>query len=178
MPRLEEVAPPPRDPVETTGAGGWQAVERQLGLTLPTDYHRLIDRYGTGQFGQFLWVLNPFTSNKNLNLLVHGRAILDADRELREAWPDVVPHALFPEAGGLLPAAVTDNGDRLYWRTTGDSDSWSIVLCESRGPGVEYHPSVLSVVIRDWLLGNLPSKIIAPPRLPAEIEFAPWRDKT
>jgi hypothetical protein len=69
---------------------------------------------------------------------------LAALRELK-GMPGIrhVPYPLFPEPGGLLPFGIDDNGDGLYWLTTGEPDQWSIVVNESRAP--EYEQFDMSV---------------------------------
>ena len=90
-------------------------------------------------------------------LFAQGRRpiILEADREIRDSFPDDVPEALFPEPGGLHPWAGTDNGDRLYWRTEGNPDSWSVVVWESRGPQYEDYALTMSGFLVAWLQGDV-----------------------
>ena len=39
---------------------------------------------------------------------------------------------MFPSNGGLLPCAITDNGDEIYWLTSNIVDEWNIIVYESR----------------------------------------------
>ena len=59
--RLLELAPPPTSPVDAGTPDRWGQIERTLGTTLPGDYKSLIDAYGSGEFCDLLWLLNPFT---------------------------------------------------------------------------------------------------------------------
>lgn len=122
-----------RPPFTSSGImeSDWLPVEAHLGLSLPDDYKTFIDHYGTGAIDSFLYILNPFSSNPRLNLLDEGRIKLDAIRQLRH---EVIPYLIHPDAGGLLPWGVTDNGDVLYWLCAGSPSHWSIVVNESRGP--------------------------------------------
>src|SRR6476646_8300105 len=146
--QLATILPPPSIPIAATG--DWSAVANALGTRLPDDYMGFITRYGTGCISGFLWVLNPFEKNAHLNLLARYPIITAGDRQIREESPDEVPEPLYPEPGGLLPWALTDNGDRLYWRTTGAADSWTVVVWESRGP--EHASCALSMAgfLRAW----------------------------
>jgi hypothetical protein len=49
-----------------------------------------------------------------------------------QSYGEVVPYKIFPAKGGLLPFAMTDNGDVLYWIVVGDPDEWRVVVNESR----------------------------------------------
>lgn len=121
---------PPAKPSEIPD-GGWQSVQARLGIEFPADYKEFIARYGTGAIDSFLWVLSPFATNRHLNLFDEGRAKLEALSELRY---ESIPYPLFPDAGGILPWGVTDNGDVLYWLCNGPPSDWVIVVNESRGP--------------------------------------------
>ena len=66
---LRKVMAPPARPVETTNGGGWQFIQVKLGITLPEDYKEFVSTFGTGAVDSFLWVLNPFSKNDNLNLI-------------------------------------------------------------------------------------------------------------
>jgi hypothetical protein len=151
---------PPEKPF--AASGDWQAVAAAVGTGLPSDYKAFIARYGTGRVSGFVWVYNPFEENAHLNLLSCYRTILDADREIRESFPDDVPEPLFPERGGLLPWAVTDNGDRLYWRTNGEPDSWPVVVWESRGPRYESYALSMAGFLLAWLNGEITVPVFPP----------------
>ncbi|MFC7641032.1 hypothetical protein ACFQX6_08560 [Streptosporangium lutulentum] len=80
--------------------GDWSAVETTLGLGLPTDFKALIERYGLGQFLDFITPLTPFGAR---DLLVqHAQRLLDRERSYREQYPDECPYPFYPEPGGLL----------------------------------------------------------------------------
>jgi hypothetical protein len=152
---LCKAVPPPDNPFEAGRPEGFTAVEGRLGLALPTDYKSLIGAYGAGSWKGFLWVLNPFASNRYLNLFEQTQRQLDAERTIRADWPKDVPFALYPEPGGLLPWAMTDNGDRLYWVTEGRPDTWDTVVYESRGPEYDRHRMSCCEFLRRWVAGEL-----------------------
>jgi hypothetical protein len=128
---LTRVIRPPAPSAERPDDEAWQSVESKLGTKLPVDYKEFITRYGTGAVDNFLWVFNPFSHNRYLNLLDAGKAQLDALRHLRY---ERVPYPLYPDTNGILPWGITDNGDVLYWLCKGDASNWLIVVNESRGP--------------------------------------------
>lgn len=141
--------------MESGSIEAFAPVEAQLSLLLPMDYKQLICGYGSGSWQEFLWVLNPFSRNKYLNLVEQSRRLLEAERIIRGDWPDLVPFALYPEEGGLFPWGITDNGDRLFWRTEGEPGSWPIIVFESRGPEYECHQLSCCDFLREWLRGEL-----------------------
>ena len=95
---------------------------------LPSDYKAFIARYGAGNVGDFIHLWSPFTDAKRLGLLPESKAHLDVLRGLRHTK---IPHPLYPEKGGLLPWARTDNGDVLMWLTKGRPDQWTVVITDS-----------------------------------------------
>jgi hypothetical protein len=122
---------PPRSPFEADLDADWDSVEHEIGLTLPQDYKEFINEFGTGQTAGFIWVLNPFSNIDQLNLLVHifeQYKTLDNLRSLKEKSDDYCPYPLYPEPSGLLPWGYTDNGGTLFWLTTGEPNSWPVVV--------------------------------------------------
>ena len=107
----------------------WGEFESSLGFSLPGDYKWLIDTYGPGKFDNFLHVLQPYSESEYVQLghwLVRGREILH-QLSRREEHPYPVDE--------LLPVAITDNGDTIYWvsRPLDVPDSWTITANEARG---------------------------------------------
>ena len=152
---LCEAVSPPANPVEPGSPGAFTAVEARLDLALPADYKSLICAYGTGSWKGFLWVLNPFAQNRFHNLFEQTQRQLDAERTIRADWPGQVPFPIYPEPGGLLPWAMTDNGDRLYWLTEGKADTWATIVYESRGPQYDSHRMSCCEFLRRWVAGQL-----------------------
>jgi len=137
---LQRIVAPPETPLEVPSVPHWNEVERAIGAGLPRDFRACVERYGTGSFDRFLWVLNPFSSNPHLRLFDRIERNLDALRMLKKDDPGEIPYALFPEQEGLLPWGITDNGDGLYWHTAGDPDQWSVVVNAARDPECEEFP--------------------------------------
>lgn len=161
---LMRILPPPVTSVEAVSEQEWQSVEKVLGMELPDDYKAFISRYGAGAIDGFLWVLSPFAANRNLNLFDEGKAKLDALKRLRY---ESVPYPLYPDANGIIPWGVTDNGDVLYWICNGTPSHWTIVVNESRGPlWREYELSMSEflekLVSRDLVVDVFPDDFPSP----------------
>jgi hypothetical protein len=168
---LLRLVPPPSNPREAEGS--WERVEEVLGVELPDDYKRLIEAYGTGTFSEFIWVLNPFSSNPNLNLIEQSTRQLGALRELREQFGEWSPFDLHPTPGGLLPVAITDNGDVVHWLTDGKADEWTIVVNEGRSPEYEQFDCGIAGFLERLAAGSLTSEIF-PDLSPAAVrQFRP-----
>jgi hypothetical protein len=71
---LLEAVPPPDQPCNPESDAGWSGVESDFGLALPADYKGLIHHYGSGTWGGYLGVLNPFSVNRYLKprLIIEG----------------------------------------------------------------------------------------------------------
>ena len=128
--------PPPSVPSEN-GGKPWSEIEQSIGSVLPADYKNFIETYGSGRINKFIFALNPFSMRRGLNLIDQIPRQLDALRTLITDFAETCPYALFPEHEGLLPFALTDNGDVIFWMTRGEPDEWSVVVNESRAPSYE-----------------------------------------
>lgn len=147
--RLKELSPPPP-------SGGaqpdWQAAEEAVGSALPTDYKQLVKAYGPGSFDDFIWILQPMHDNRHLDL-VHQRDIqLDALRTLR-AGGEEIPFDVDAGEEELLPWAITDNGDVVYWlRRPGQSpDEWPVAINAARDPRWEQYDGSATEFLADVL---------------------------
>ncbi|HEX4303827.1 MAG TPA: SMI1/KNR4 family protein [Rhizomicrobium sp.] len=125
---------PPKSPTEALG--DWGAVEDALKTALPDDYKAFIRCYGSGVIGNFITVFNPFAVRPTLNLLPRAERQLEILRELRTSG-EPRPFDLHPAKPGLLPVAMTDNGDVIHWLTAGKTADWTIVVNEARSPSYQ-----------------------------------------
>jgi hypothetical protein len=140
---LKRLVPPPADPQESEG--DWETIEAELGKNLPQDYKAFIHSYGTGSFIGFINVSNPFSANRNVNLL-------DKNRRVRKVMQESVGEdkktgylrenrfELFLEPDNMLLWGGTDNGDYLLWRTRGMESQWSVIACNWRNDDFEEYP--------------------------------------
>jgi hypothetical protein len=130
---LMRVMPPPAAPKEADDTR-WHEVEKQIGTALPNDFKQFIGTYGSGRINDFIWMLNPFSHRKNINLIEQQSRQLNALRTLINDFGERCPYALFPEPGGLLPCGFTDDGDIIHWLTSGVPSEWGVIVNDSRGP--------------------------------------------
>jgi hypothetical protein len=140
---------------------------------LPTDYKYFINTYGTGRICDFLYVFNPFSANRYVSLVRQMAMQLGALRGIKDEFGlDVVPYPLYFEPGGLLPCGLTDNGDGLYWLTSGENpDKWTVVVGEARGPDWEEYSTDLTGFLAKLLSGELRSNIFPNSLLPCPALF-------
>ena len=136
----------------------WPEVEETLGVQLPGSYKSLIDRFGASTWGDFLHVLSPFDEQSNLQRV--GEQVIDADKMSRSSFPAHYPLPLYPETGGLLPWAATDNGDILYFITAGPADDWATVIKGARAPEFEVSFSPAALLVHHIANGSYRSAIL------------------
>ncbi|MBU3179419.1 SMI1/KNR4 family protein [Clostridium estertheticum] len=141
---LKKVLFPPSEPYKIGEDEGWSKLENKLGIVLPEDYKNFIKTYGTGGIDNFIWILTPFVQDENVNFVTRMSVMLNAYSESKNKFPQYYKHKVFPEQGGLLPWAYTDNGDEIYWLTGENSNEWSIIVYETRSS--EYHQYSMSMV--------------------------------
>jgi hypothetical protein len=134
----------------------WSAVEAELGLSLPGSYKVLVERFGASSWREFLHVLSPFDERGWRRVA----ATLEADRALRRDFPHYYPLPLHPEPGGLLPWAVSDNGDTLYFVTAGPPDEWPTLVKGPRAPEFEVSFMAPAALVHAFASGRLHSLVL------------------
>jgi hypothetical protein len=150
---LRQAVPPPDQPCNPGCDEDWSGVESYFGLSFPADYKRLIRHYGSGAWGGYLWVLNPFALNRYLNprLIIENSHLWRAEepeppssapvflmacdrcRQETRKRRRASPYRFFPERPGLFPWAFSARqGHRgehwLYWLAGGVPDRWPVVI--------------------------------------------------
>lgn len=125
---LIQVLTPPQNPTEGGTNLDWARITNLFGKPLPSDYMSFIERYGSGQIGGWLSVLNPFSTNPNISLTEQFFILLASISQLKEEFPESCPFPLLFEPGGLLPWGISIDGDIFCWQTKGASGRWSIVV--------------------------------------------------
>jgi hypothetical protein len=112
----------------------WSAVENELGVRLPADYKMLAESFPDGWFRDFVSVLPPVGTDREMSLVEYARGELDALRELRESGEASFPYPLFPEPNGVLPWGFIATPGIACWLTgPGDPDEWTVVLATEEG---------------------------------------------
>lgn len=164
--RLFAIAPPPNSPVGAGSPSDWPDIEQRVGTKVPEDYKQFINAYGGGCFVNFLWVYSPFAPS--WHIMKWRNEVLDAYRSAQKAFPQYAPpFPAFPSLGGLLPWGQTDNGDCLFWLTTGRPVTWTVVVCDSKYSEqyCEYSTSMTEFLLK-WL-----SREFVPLVFPDDIDF-------
>lgn len=140
---LVELVPPPGRPFHSGSSEDWSAAEEAAGFRFPSDFKDFVRTYGTGIFGDYLYVNNPF---KGLLPWAKSRIrsitpYIERENEYRRSMGcDPLPYTFYPQKGGLLPIGQEDNGNYvIHWRMDGDPDEWPIVV-------LFYHPGQFE----DW----------------------------
>lgn len=128
--KLIEISPPPLQQSASVTDGEWAQILESHRIDIPLDFREIVDRYGEGEFGNFLWLLLPGSRRPHMNM---QRAIDDISSGLR-MFRDMgdCNQPIFPEEGGLIPWGMTLNGDALLWRTLRQSGRWSVVVNPGR----------------------------------------------
>lgn len=165
--RLVAVVPPPpgrRSSID------WTRVSAELSVELPADYVELIEVYGSGQFDEYLYLLEPFCFNPYYDLVREYRDRRDALRMLfGEGGPR--PAELTDPENQVIPWASTDNGEYLYWlvRPGVDPNDWTVLVNEGRGWEWEHFDMGYAQFLRASLVGEVHSEILSPDFYPADV---------
>ncbi|MFE3905676.1 SMI1/KNR4 family protein [Streptomyces sp. NPDC059153] len=105
----------------------WARVESRLGTVLPGDYKELIERFGYGDFDDYLGLLVPDGPPGSLDLVEFNEFWARAAAE--DGGGPWEPYRLYPAPGGLLQWASTEQRTSFYWLTEGaDPDRWPILV--------------------------------------------------
>jgi hypothetical protein len=155
--RLTEIVPPPA-PAGT--AVDWEEAARVLRTALPTDYVQLIERYGGGQFEEYLWLLEPASNS------VYDLADVVEEREdaLEYLWNMGEAKPALLDAPGVRAIAwgSTDNGEYLYWlaRPGSAPDEWTVLVNEARGEEWEHFEMGCAEFLVATLTGEVRSGLL------------------
>jgi hypothetical protein len=144
--------PPPAEPSQVGTLADWQAVERELGLTLPSDYRDFVFTYGTGDLARFYRVWNPFQGSEFVDLV---RRICGYEQESQRQFPERFPYPIYPECPGFLPWGSDDNGNYYGWLTEGLADQWPVLTNAVRGQGYLLHRCSMTDYLARVLRGEI-----------------------
>jgi hypothetical protein len=109
----------------------WAAIERDLGLPLPTDYKQLAESFPDGHFRRFVHLRRPerWPDSRVRLLSEFALAQLEGMREYRETGEVEFPYPLFPEPGGVLPWGDISSPGVAFWLTGPvEPDDWPVVV--------------------------------------------------
>lgn len=106
----------------------WDAVERKIGVALPTDFKHFCDVFGEGEFDGWLSILAA-----------------EIPRELAMLRTSSLyePHQLLTDGVGLIPWGCSEQGDRFYLLADrGSADRWPVIAEEDDGRWRRYAMTV------------------------------------
>lgn len=172
---LTELTPPPHHPY--LGGGTWERLFEELGTRLPAAYVALMDRYGAGCWGDWLRFHTPLRTDGGFRRLAEQDA--EAYRGAIGGWRAEDPFPVWPEPGGLLAFATSNDADVLGWLTEGpDPDAWPLVVWPRHAPQGPPLPYGLVDTLLAWQRGRFEAEGL--PGLDRDddpVEFAlfePW----
>ena len=177
--QLRSIIPPPSSPVFAGDANAWQDVENELGITLPNDYKQLINLYGVGCFGGFVWPLNPFVPRfheASPFRLEAGTNMMKLFETVRLEDPDAFPpFPAHPSPNGLLPWGVDDTGGLQGWLTNGNPNNWDTIILDNDWSEefYQYKTSATGFLV-GWLTGSIKISFYPEYLLPEPI-FQPYQ---
>jgi hypothetical protein len=160
---LTALVAPPESPSEVPERPGWKAIEKRLGVHLPSDYKEYVTTYGSGLLGNFIIVASPFSAHEGVELFSVIEMSCTALRERKEnEGEEGVPFAIFPEESGLLPWGGDENGNGLYWLTEGAPDHWPCLVGAGRDRRWQRFDMPMSSFLAKVLSGDVKCKIWPP----------------
>jgi hypothetical protein len=155
------LSPPTRRTFDTSV---WATFESKKNLRLPNDFKELISIYGCGAINDFLWLLDPFSKNQDLNF-EKSRYFIDAYAVMKEDFASDYPRPKYPARESFFPWAVTDNGETFVWLIDGEPNSWTVAIHSSDQSEEEiYNYGCVEFLFR--LLSNEISSKILPSQFP------------
>jgi len=148
----------------------WDAVRRELGTPLPSDYVELVEIFGPGWFDSAIDVLVP-GSGRHLGLVEVTRERRDAFEYWFDRWDDELPGAEIPASvrsgEPVIAWGETGSAAYLFWRCSPllEPDRWPVVIHAFNEPWdehdmttTEFLASLLSDSLRAEYFSYLPRK--------------------
>lgn len=165
--KLIDILPPPSPRAFDKAA--WVNFETDKGLRLPNDFKEFISIYGCGAVDDFVWVLDPFSQNPNLNF-EKSKYFLGAYAVMRQEFLLDYPRPNYPAEGSFLPWAVTDNGETFVWLVEGQPDSWRVAIHSSDQGDEEVYSCGCVAFLLKLLSRDISSKILPSQFPPADLD--------
>ncbi|MFR9797684.1 SMI1/KNR4 family protein [Streptomyces sp. MS06] len=127
----------------------WIELEQELGITFPTDFHEIVDAYGSFVINGQLYLEHPAG-----HLLHDLGTMIRNDLELwrEEDMAEFLPSPVGAMPGELMPVATATTGEAVFLRVPDDSASpWRVVVQEFDSLAWTLYEMSFS----DWLLAYL-----------------------
>ena len=161
--QLVELVPPPPALRELGYRPDWDRVESALGTALPSDFKRLTELYGTGDFCDQVALTAPALSTgsdttSEDDFARHLRRTVDVLRDF-DTWREI---GIWPDPGGLLTAVNITTGSELLWVTSGHPDQWQCVEMTRTMDAVQPLGTDLTTTLVRWLSDELTTHHLAP----------------
>jgi hypothetical protein len=122
------------DPRKVT-AVDWPAMERSLGIKLPSDYKQFAQKYGPGTFLDIAIAVPETSAGFDLYTLLDER-----HQQARNSPQHALEAPVHPEPGGMIAWGRTPDGWTCHWAPVGqDPDGWGVVVVGPHDGGWEYH---------------------------------------
>lgn len=97
-----------------------------MGITLPDDYKEFISIYGTGSIQDFMRVWN-YADLRGKRTPRETITLITGEYEWDRNAGFPIDFKQYPEPGGLIPFASTNDGAYLNWHAEGEPDQWFVV---------------------------------------------------
>ncbi|MCP2323431.1 hypothetical protein HDA40_001938 [Hamadaea flava] len=138
----------------------WAAIETSLaGLTLPSDYKRLIQTFPDGKFRDLVRIIRPGdVGSPRTDYLGFYANWLEDMRQWRADGDGLFPYPIHPEPAGLLPFAEGPGGEMCFWLTnSGDPDAWPVVSADRDFLQWQEYPGPMCRFLSALVEGTIPS---------------------
>ncbi|TMR00422.1 hypothetical protein ETD83_16865 [Actinomadura soli] len=109
--------------------------------------------YGAGAWSDELGFYDPLDPEEGV--AYQARTWADDYSDLREEFPEYQPLAVYPEPGGLLVCACTNDADGVGWLTQGHPDYWTVIVYPRHGDQGPPLKGTMTEVLLAWLKGEL-----------------------
>ncbi|MGO1056939.1 SMI1/KNR4 family protein [Crossiella sp. CA198] len=140
----------------------WQTVEDALGVRLPGDYKMFMERFSSGLFRGLVGLDNPIEGEWAWDgFRWDFFDTLDRARAWRDHDPEVLPHPIFPEPGGVIPWGGTNANHRFFWLPLSDDpDEWIVVFSTADFGQWGEFPGGMSKFVLELVSGDFRSQLI------------------
>ena len=135
----------------------WTLVEQALGCMPPGDYRLLAELYPTLHVGDYLGIWLPKPGSEHLMCWD------EEDLDILQEWCEdsgLPGLYTYPEPGGLLPWAASNQGDYFLWTTADpNSDNWTVTVASRsfawwhyEGGMVQFLAELVDGTLEPWAL--------------------------